>query len=82
MNRTAYNRTRRSIRDNGLRYTAQHAIDTDNTAALMVCDAVANTMKATDWLAMRQQWASRSIDSPAVVIRLTTTAAKYQTATN
>jgi hypothetical protein len=30
---------------------------------------------------MRQQWASRSIDSPAVVIRLTTTAAKYQTAT-
>jgi hypothetical protein len=73
MNRTTYNQTRRSIRDNGLRYTTAHAINTNNTAALCICDAVANIMKATDWLAMRQQWARSTIDSPAVVIRLTTT---------
>lgn len=73
MNRTTYNQTRRSIRDNGLRYTTAHAMDTNNTAALMVCDAVANITKATDWLTMRQQWARNAIDSPATVIRLTTT---------
>jgi hypothetical protein len=76
MNRTTYNQTRRSIRDNGLRYTTAHAMDTNNTAALVVCDAVANIMKATDWLAMRQQWARNAIDPAAVVIRLTTTATK------
>jgi hypothetical protein len=80
MNRTAYNVTRRSIRDNGLRYTTAHAIDTNNTAALVVCDAVANIMKATDWLAMRQQWARNAIDPAAVVIRLTTTIKQEQTA--
>ena len=80
MNRTAYNVTRRSIRDNGLRYTTAHAIDTNNIAALVVCDAVANIMKATDWLAMRQQWARNAIDPAAVVIRLTTTIKQEQTA--
>ena len=73
MNRTTYNQTRRSIRDNGLRYTTAHAMNTNNIPALMVCDCIANNMKATDWLTMRQQWAQKTIDSPAVVIRLTTT---------
>jgi hypothetical protein len=80
MNRTTYNETRRSIRDNGLRYTTAHAMDTNNTAALFVCDAVANIMQATDWLAMRQRWARNAIDPAAVVIRLTTTTKKEQTA--
>ena len=80
MNRTTYNQTRRSIRDNGLRYTTAHAIDTNNTAALVVCDAVANIMKATEWLAMHQQWARNAIDPAAVVIRLTTTIKQEQTA--
>jgi hypothetical protein len=73
MNRTTYNQNRRSIRDNGLRYTNDHEMNTNNTAALFICDAVANIIKATDWLAMRQQWARNAIDPAAVVIRLTTT---------
>lgn len=73
MNRTTYNRTRRSIRDNGLRYTTAHAMDTNNIAALMVCDCIANNMKTTDWLDTRQRWARNAIDSPATIIRLTTT---------
>jgi hypothetical protein len=72
MNRTTYNQTRRSIRDNGLRYTTAHAMDTNNIPALMVCDCIANNMKATDWLDTRQGW-MQVTDSPAIVIRLTTT---------
>ena len=73
MNRTTYNQTRRSIRDNGLRYTTAHAMENNNIPALMVCDCIANNMRATDWLNMRQQWARNAIDAPAVVVRLTTT---------
>jgi hypothetical protein len=69
MNKQIYQSTRRSIRDNGLRYTAQHAIDTDNMEMLFVCDEIANTLKQTDWLAMRVQFA-RS-EKPAIAIKLT-----------
>lgn len=69
MNKQIYQSTRRSIRDNGLRYTAQHAIDTDNTDMLLVCDEIANTLKQTDWLAMRVMFA-RS-EKPAIAIKLT-----------
>lgn len=69
MNKQTYQSIRRSIRDNGLRYTAQHAIDTNNISVLLVCDEIANTLKQTDWLAMRVQFA-RS-EKPAIAIKLT-----------
>lgn len=70
MNREIYSRVRRSTRDNGLRYTAKHAIDTDDTDALLVCDELFNVMKETDWLAMRQQFAK--LTPGAVAFKLTT----------
>jgi hypothetical protein len=70
MNRQTYSRVRRSIRDNGLAYTARHAVIADDTDALLVCDDYVNVNKKTDWLAMRQQFARTS--APAVAIRLTT----------
>ena len=69
MNRQIYQTTRRSIRDNGLRYTAQHAIDTDNTDMLLVCDDIANIAKQTDWLAMRVNFARN--EKPAIAFKLT-----------
>lgn len=71
MNRTIYTQTRRSIRDNGIRYTCQHAIDVGDTDTLLTCDDIVNTMKETDWLAMRQQWAKTS-PNRADTIKLTT----------
>lgn len=71
MNRTTYTQTRRSIRDNGLRYTVQHAIDTDDTDTLFTCDEIANLMRDTDWLAMRVMFAKH--DAPAIAFKLTTT---------
>lgn len=71
MNRETYQATRRSIRDNGIRYTLQHAIDTDNTDAIFICDDIANVMREIDWLAMRVQFAKH--DKPAVAFKLTTT---------
>lgn len=71
MNRTTYNQVRRSIRDNGLRYTYQHAIDTDDTDALFVCVDLMNILKETDWLALRKQFARN--DKPATAFKLTTT---------
>lgn len=69
MNKRIYQSTRRSIRENGLRYTAQHAADVGDTDTLFVCDEIANTLKQTDWLAMRAQFA-RS-EKPAIAIKLT-----------
>jgi hypothetical protein len=70
MNRSIYTRVRRSIRDNGLRYTAQHAIDTDDFDTLFICDDLANILKETDWLAMRAQFARTT--PGAIAFRLTT----------
>ena len=69
MNRNIYQQTRRSIRDNGLRYTAQHAADAGDTDTMLVCDDIANVMRETDWLAMRAQFA-RSTPG-AIAIKLT-----------
>jgi hypothetical protein len=71
MNRNTYQATRRSIRDNGIRYTFQHAIDTDDTDTLLTCDDLINVMKETDWLSMRQQFARSGSASSA--FKLTTT---------
>lgn len=71
MNRDTYQQVRRSIRDNGLRYTAQHAIDTGNTDAMFICDDLSNILKETDWLALRQQFSRNN--SPAVAFKLTST---------
>lgn len=70
MNRSIYQATRRSIRDNGILYTFQHAIDTDNTDTMLTCDDLMNVMKETDWLAMRQ-WFARS-EKPSIAFKLTT----------
>lgn len=69
MNKQIYKLTRQSIRENGLRYTAQHAIDTENMEMLLICDGIANIVKQTDWLAMRMQFA-RS-ETPKIAIKLT-----------
>lgn len=69
MTKFNYQRVIRSIRDNGLRYTAQHAADVGDIDALAICDAVADNLQRTDWLAMRAQF-SRS-EKPAVAFKLT-----------
>lgn len=56
MNRNTYNTVRRSIRDNGLTYTYQHATDTRDTDAMIVCIDLHNVGIQTDWLAMREQF--------------------------
>ncbi len=70
MNKTTYQAIRRSIRDNGLRYTMHHAQCTGNIPTLTICDFVANTMRLTDWLAMRQSFA-RS-ERASIAFKLTT----------
>jgi hypothetical protein len=70
MDKTTYKTIRRSIRDNGLRYTTHHAQCTGNIPALTICDFVANTMRLTDWLSMRQSFA-RS-ERASIAFKLTT----------
>jgi hypothetical protein len=70
MNRQIYSRVRRSIRENGLGYTARQAAIADDADALLVCDDYVNVNKETDWLALRQQFARH--EKPAIAIRLTT----------
>ena len=70
MDKTTYQATRRSIRDNGLRYTTHHAQNTSDIATLTICDFVANTMRLTDWLAMRQSFAKT--ENPSIAFKLTT----------
>jgi hypothetical protein len=70
MDKTTYQATRRSIRDNGLRYTTHHAQNTSDIATLTICDFVANTMRLTDWLSLRQTFA-RS-ERPSIAFKLTT----------
>lgn len=75
MNRTVYNQVRRSIRDNGLRYTYQHGIDTYNDAVCNVCHGFYNIGCQTDWLALRLQFARNG--SPSVAFKLTATGKAY-----
>ena len=72
MNREIYKATRRSIRDNGLRYTAHNAINTGDMPTLLTCDEIANMLRETDWLAMRvnmQRWG----EPKTLAFKLTTT---------
>ena len=78
MNKATYTSTRRSIRDNGMRYTLQHAIDTNDYETMFVCGDLSDIMRDTDWLAMREQFAKSGGTNHA--FRLTTTITK--TATN
>ena len=71
MNKTTYYSVRRSIRDNGLRYTTHHAQCTGNVTTLTICDFVANTMRLTDWLSMRQSFART--ERACIAFKLTTT---------
>jgi hypothetical protein len=70
MDKTTYKTIRRSIRDNGLRYTMHYAQCTGNISTLTICDFVANTMRLTDWLALRQSFA-RS-ERASIAFKLTT----------
>jgi len=70
MTKSTYLTTRRSIRENGLRYTTHHAQNTSDIATLTICDFVANTMRLTDWLAMRQSFARN--ERPSIAFKLTT----------
>lgn len=70
MNRSIYQAARRSIRDNGLRYTAQHAFDTDDTDTLLTVYEIADLLRETDWLKMRQQFAKHG--NKATAFKLTT----------
>ena len=70
MNKQAYKALRRFIRDNGIRYTAQHGVDTGNMAIIRFCDDMANIMGEIDWLSMRQHFAKS--EKPAIAFKLTT----------
>ena len=71
MNRAIYKATRRSIRDNGLRYTAHNAINTDDTDTLLTCYEIADVMRETDWLALRVNMQRRG-ENKAIAFKLTT----------
>ena len=71
MNRAIYKATRRSIRDNGLRYTAHNAINTDDTDTLLTCYEIADVMRETDWLALRVNMQRRG-ETKAIAFKLTT----------
>jgi|TARA_R110000851_G_scaffold189981_1_gene340353 hypothetical protein len=70
MNKATYTATRRSIRDNGMRYTMQHAKDTNDYDAIFMCDDLQVITRETDWLALRVEFAK--LDSKAVAFKLTT----------
>lgn len=70
MNKATYTSTRRSIRDNGMRYTTQHALDTDDYDTMFMCDDLAHILRDTDWLALRVQFAKH--DTATIAFKLTT----------
>jgi hypothetical protein len=67
--RLFYNHIRRSIRDNGWRYTYAHAMDTDDIDTLFICEELMNITKQTDWLAMRRDFAKHG--RPDIAFKLT-----------
>ena len=70
MNRTTYTQVRRSIRDNGLSYTARMAAHNHDINALEICDRFCDLLQGTDWLAMRQQFVRH--EKPVTAFKLTT----------
>ena len=80
MNRNTYNTVRRSIRDNGMIYTYQHATDTSDTDAVIVCIDLQNIVCKTDWLALRQQF--KSTGDGAHAFKLTCQGKAYERLTS
>lgn len=68
MNRTQYRTTRRSIRDNGHRYTISHA-QAETRETLQRLHDIGQQL---DHLLERQQWAANPDTSAANIVRLTT----------
>lgn len=67
MNRTQYTQHRRSIRDNGIRYTLAH-VNVPDSYILAKLDILAHQ---DDLLAWRARWITQSDTTRANVIRLT-----------
>jgi len=68
MNRTQYQAARRSVRDNGHRYTVSHT-DAETAETLQRLHDADN---APDWLTMRQQWAQQPDGTTAAnILKLT-----------
>jgi hypothetical protein len=70
MNRTTYTQVIRSIRANGLHYTARIAAQNNDRVTLDVCERYQGLMQFTDWLAMRQQFARH--EKPGSAFKMTT----------
>lgn len=70
MKKTDYLTTRRSIRDNGLRYTTHIAQHMGDIPTLTICDFMANTMRQIDWLEMRQSFAKT--ENSSIAFKMTT----------
>jgi hypothetical protein len=71
MKKTTYLTIRRSIRENGLRYTAHIAQHMGDIPTLTVCDFMTNTMRQIDWLSMRQSFAKT--ENPSIAFKMTAT---------
>ena len=69
MNKATYTATRRSIRNNGMRYTVEHATTADDYDTMFICEDLASVSRETDWLALRVQFAKH--DTAAVAFKLT-----------
>lgn len=67
MNKQAFNQYRRSIRDNGYRYTLSHALLGDVQCLARAYDA----SRGEDMLAWRARWLANPDTSRANIIRLT-----------
>jgi hypothetical protein len=71
MNKAKFLQVRESIRDNGIRYTAAHAMDINDIDSLSICDSIQNIMSQTDWLNMRFKWMKNPDTTKSNIIKLT-----------
>ena len=69
MNRAVYKATRRSIRDNGLRYTMHYAKHQGDTDTLLTCNDIDNVQREVDLLVMRQ--GLQRCETKAIAFKLT-----------
>ena len=71
MNKAKFLQVRESIRGNGLRYTAAHAMDINDIDTLSICDSIQNIISQIDWLDMRFKWVKNPDTTKANIIKLT-----------
>ena len=71
MDKTTYKSIRKSIRENGLRYTTHIAQHMGDIPTLTICDSIANTMRQIDWLSMRQSFART--EKASIAFKMTST---------